>query len=66
MDNVQMITVIGSILVPMLGGFGWVIHQLSGLERRLGSLETRVTVIETLLSVMGMPIRPSKPKIEHQ
>ena len=48
-------------LVGMLAtGFGWVIHQINGLEKRLTSLETRVSIIETILSMMGMPIKQGK------
>jgi len=45
-------------LVGMLAaGFGWMIHKLNNLE-------TRITVIETVLAMMGMPIRPGKGKTE--
>lgn len=62
MENYQFFTLVGMLAT----GFGWVIHQISGLEKRLGSLETRVSIMETILSMMGMPIRPGKPKIEDQ
>ena len=42
MDWIQTITIIVSILVPMITGLGWIIHQI-------GDLKTRVTVIETML-----------------
>lgn len=50
MDISQTLTIIISILVPMLAGFAWVIHQISDLK-------TRVTVIETILSMLGSPIK---------
>jgi len=53
MDNIQFLTIIG-----MLGaGFGWLIHQLNDVKRKVSSLEKRVTVIETILSMMGMPMK---------
>jgi hypothetical protein len=49
MENYQFWTLAGMLSA----GFGWVIHKLTGLE-------TRVTVIETVLAMMGMPIKPGK------
>lgn len=48
-------------LIGMLGaGFGWLIHQINGLSKRMTNLESRVTVIETILSMMGMPVKINK------
>lgn len=60
MDWTQTITIITTILVPMFAGFGWLIHQINSIERKLATVETRVTVIETILSMMGAPIRDKK------
>lgn len=57
MNTAEVLTIIGSILVPMLAGFGWINHQISDLK-------TRVTVIETILSMMGMPLKVNKNQIE--
>lgn len=47
--------------MTMIGaGFGWVIHQIRDLDKRMSGLETRLTVVETILSMMGMPIREKK------
>lgn len=46
MDWTQTITIIVTILVPMLAGFGWLFHQISDLK-------TRVAVIETILGMIG-------------
>lgn len=53
MDWTQAITIIATILVPMLGGFGWLIHKI-------GSLETRMAVVETVLQMMGAPTKFKK------
>jgi hypothetical protein len=53
MDWPQTLTIIGSILIPMLAGFGWIISKLSDLDRRL-------TIVETILAMMGMPIKEKK------
>lgn len=53
MDWTQTLTIIGSILIPMLAGFGWIISRLSEIDRRL-------TVVETILAMMGMPIKEKK------
>jgi hypothetical protein len=50
MDWTQAIAIIVSILVPMLGGFAWLIHKI-------GNLETRLTIVETILAMMGTPIK---------
>jgi len=50
MDWIQTVTIIVSILVPMITGLGWIIHQI-------GDLKTRVTVIETILAMMGAPTK---------
>lgn len=57
MDSTAVLTIIASILVPMLGGFGWILHRLSGIE-------TRLTIVETIMSVAGLPVKPGKGKIE--
>lgn len=43
-------------LVGMLAaGFGWVIHRLTDIDKRL-------TVVETILSMMGAPISIPRKK----
>lgn len=43
-------------LVGMLAaGFGWVIHRLTDIDKRL-------TVVETILSMMGAPINIPRKK----
>lgn len=56
MENYQFWCLIGLLV----GGFGWVIHQVRDIDKRMSGLETHITVIETILSVMGMPIRDKK------
>lgn len=54
-----------TLVVMMAGGFGWVITWLRSIDHRLNDLETRVTVIETILAMMGAPIRNLKnPKTD--
>jgi len=49
MENYQFYT-----LVCMLAaGFGWIIHRLTDIEKRL-------TIVETILAMMGMPIKEKK------
>lgn len=56
----QALTIIGSILIPMLAGFGWILHQIKDLDKRVSNVETRMSVIETILAMMGMPIKEKK------
>jgi hypothetical protein len=39
MDWTHTLTIIGSILIPMLSGFGWIIHRISCIDQRLSRLE---------------------------
>lgn len=41
------------------GGFAWMITWLRSIDHRLNDLETRMTVVETILSMMGAPIKLS-------
>lgn len=60
MDWIQTIVIIASILIPMMAGFGWMISQIRELDKRMANLETRVTVIETILAMMGMPVKEKR------
>lgn len=53
MDNMQFWTLVALIS----GGFAWMITWLRSIDHRLNDLETRVTVIETILAMMGAPIK---------
>jgi len=49
----DVVTIIASILIPMLGGFGWVISHLIKIDNRL-------TVLETVVNLKRGPGRPKK------
>lgn len=53
MNWTEVLTIIISILVPMMAGFGWIISKLSDLDRRM-------TIVETILTMMGAPIKEKK------
>lgn len=64
MEWMHAITIIGSILVPMLAGFGWLIHrmdnkfdgisiQIANLDKRLSRLEGYIEGRESILKVKG-------------
>jgi hypothetical protein len=57
MDTAAVLTIIGSILVPTLCGFGYVLSKMGAMEerlnQRLGLLENRLTRIETIQEGMG-------------
>jgi len=57
MDIANTLTIIGSILIPMISGFAWIIHRLSNIE-------TRLTIVETIMAMSGMPVKPGKGKME--
>jgi len=58
------ITIIASILTPMLGGFAWILHRLTKIDERLNTLENRMSIVETILAMMGAPIRPNKKQVD--
>lgn len=51
METYQFWTLVGMLA----GGFAWMITWLKSIDHRLNDLEKRVTVIETILSMMGAP-----------
>ena len=53
MENYQFFTLIGILSA----GFAWIILQISDLK-------TRITVIETILSMQGFPVKNVKGKFE--
>jgi type IV secretory pathway VirB2 component (pilin) len=53
MNWTEVLTIIISILVPMMAGFSWIISKLSDLDRRL-------TIVETILAMMGAPIKEKR------
>lgn len=61
MDWLQALTIIMSILIPTLGGFACVVSWLRSIDHRLNDLDTRVTVIETIIAMFGAPIKSISP-----
>lgn len=53
----QTLTIIISILVPMLAGFGWIVHQISDLKSRVMALEMTISFVERILEMIGSPFR---------
>lgn len=49
MENYQFFILVGILAA----GFGWLIHKI-------GNLETRMAVVETVLQMMGAPIKFKK------
>ncbi len=49
-----------ALMGMMAAGFGWLIHQSRDLDKRMTALEIRLTIVETILSMMGMPIKEKK------
>lgn len=45
------------MMTTLAAGFGWLIHQMADLNKRMGALETRVAIIETMLMMMGYPVK---------
>lgn len=64
MTTAEMMILIGSILVPMLGGFAWIINrmenkfdgisnQLLQIEQRISRLEGYIEGRESILKIKG-------------
>ena len=56
MENYQFWTLVGM----MAAGFGWVISWLRSIDRSITDIDKRLTVVETILAMMGMPIKEKK------
>jgi nicotinamide riboside transporter PnuC len=61
MDTVQFFTLLASIV----GGFSWILARMDRLSDRidkvaeqLNDIEKRLTVVETILQMMGYTIKP--------
>ena len=40
------------------GGFGWMITWLRSIDKSMVDIDKRITVVETILAMMGAPIKP--------
>jgi len=60
-DWIQTLTIIGSIIIPMMAGFGWLIHRMDAkfdkmgerldkIDDRMNSMENRLTAVEMRVS----------------
>jgi hypothetical protein len=49
----QTITIIASILVPMLAGFGWMFHKIGRVEERLNQVDQRLSRLEGAFEERG-------------
>jgi hypothetical protein len=60
MDNYQFIT----LVIMLAGGFGWLIlrmdNKFEAVHKDLTEINTRLTVVETILAMMGAPVRGLK------
>lgn len=56
MEIYQFWTIVGM----MAAGFGWLIHQNNQLKDRLASLENRMSIVETILTMLGYPTKMQK------
>lgn len=63
MDWTQALTIIGSILIPTLAGFGWIIHRMDQkfehvdlkfdrIDVKFDHIEKRMDLIETRLKII--------------
>ncbi|HEX4839562.1 MAG TPA: hypothetical protein VFU89_03870 [Rhabdochlamydiaceae bacterium] len=61
METYQFWTLIGLIAA----GFAWMISWLKSIDRSMNDIDKRVTVIETILSMMGASIKlPHKERTD--
>ena len=54
MEWVQVITIIVSILVPMMGCFGWLLHKIGKIEEKISHIEKDLAVIKAVLIMRGI------------
>jgi len=53
MENYQFWTLIGLLG----GGFSWMIGWLRSIDKKINEVDRRLTVVETILSMMGAPLK---------
>ena len=63
-DWTAIIVIIGSILVPMVTAFGWILHQISELKTRTAIIQTRMGFIERLLEIIGFSLKTNKERTD--
>lgn len=51
--NYEFCTTIGMLAA----GFGWLIYQNNKIKDQLHAIDNRLTVVETILSMMGYPVK---------
>lgn len=67
MDWTQTITIIGSVIVPMMAGFAWIIHRMDNkfdkvdakfdrVDARMNSIEGRMNLIENRLTALEIKV----------
>lgn len=57
MEWSQAIVIIISIIVPMLTGFGWIIHRFDRVDQRFSSIEQRLSRLEGYLEGRDMHLK---------
>lgn len=59
-DNAQMITIIASILIPMLAGFGFIVSILLKFEGRFTASESRFSSLESKMAKIETDVEQLK------
>lgn len=54
------VTLFGILATLITRGFSYVRSDIQAVDKRLQELESRITVVETVLVMMGMPIKEKK------
>ena len=48
------------LMVYITGGFRWMLTRMDKISDRLNDIEKRLTVVETVLQMMGYPVKPKE------
>ena len=48
------------LMVYITGGFRWMLSRMDKISDRLNDIEKRLTVVETILQMMGYPVKPKE------
>lgn len=60
MSWIQALTIIGTILVPTIGGFAWMIHRmdqkLDKVDSELGKINARINSVEIKMTNIDMRV----------
>jgi len=51
-----------TLMLSLIGGFKWFMERFDKIDAKLNGLDTRMTVVETILKMVGLPVNQRDTK----